>query len=140
MSRLPLLPLLLILSCTALTSCNLIPYKRQTLVLATDPPGASIWIDGEESGWVTPATLDLPECNDYGIEFRYPGYQSEARYLDNDGYWWSMLWREMYTHEGTWRFPFWLGIGDFFIPFKRTRFQSPSRVFIELRRQADIRT
>lgn len=135
-----LLPLLLGLSLFA--SCNgaqinLDPVRGRPLVLASDPPGARVLIDSKDSGWVTPCALDLDEGNSYLVEFSYPGYESALRLLDDSAQSWAILWREMYTNEGVWHFPLWLGFEDFILPVKFVRGQSPSRIFVRLKRSAD---
>lgn len=116
---------------------NLDPVRGRPLVLTSDPPGARVSVDDRDSGWVTPCTLDLDEGDDYKIDFEYPGYQTATRYLTDGAETWVILWREMYTHEGTWRFPLWLGLEDFLLPIKRVRAQYPSRIFVRLKRSAD---
>ena len=139
LSRLAVLCLCL---AAVLSSCATAPVRlhlrtNRPLVLATDPPGARVRIDGRDSGWVTPCVLRLEQGESYRIEFSYPGYRTASRALVPESDTWTLLWAEMYTHEGTWRFPLWLGIEDFLIPIKYERGQSPSRVFVRMKRSAD---
>ncbi len=116
------------------TSCSLLPYRRPVLLIASDPPGATIVVNGADSGWVTPCNLDLDVGRSHTIELRRPGYEPSIRLLEPDGDTWVILWKEMYNRDGVWRFPLWLGISDFLIPVKRERFNSPARLYVELHR------
>lgn len=116
---------------------NFDPVRGKPLALATDPPGARVLISGRDSGWVTPCVLDLDEARSYLIEFDYPGYEPARRVLYDSTDTWVILWQEMYTNEGVWRFPLWLGFEDFFLGVKVVRGQAPSRIFVRLRRTAD---
>ncbi len=116
---------------------NFDPVSGRPLALSSDPPGARIAINNEDSGWVTPCVLDVDEGRSHVVQFTYPGYEPAIRILDNSYEYWTVLWREMYTHEGVWRFPLWLGFEDFLLPVKFERGQSPSRVFVRLKRSAD---
>ena len=134
--RLALAALTLLCGCNG-APINLDPVRGRPLVFASDPPGARVTIDNRDSGWVTPCVLDLPEGDSYLVEFNYPGYEPALRLLDDDRDVWVVLWREMYVHEGVWRFPLWLGFEDFLLPVKVVRAQAPSRVFVRLERSAD---
>ena len=127
----------LVASCTSSPPINLDPVRGKPLVLASDPPGARVLIDSRDSGWVTPCVLDLEEDNSYLVEFVYPGYITSRRLLDNSTDTWAVLWQEMYTNENVWRFPLWLGFEDFILGVKVLRGQSPSRIYVRLKRSAD---
>ena len=143
LSKLSLLALGTVLATSLLSGCattapiNLDPVRGKPLVLASDPPGARILIDGRDSGWVTPCVLDLEESNSYLVEFSYPGYMTSRRILDDSTDTWAVLWQEMYTNEEVWRFPLWLGFEDFLLGVKVVRGQSPSRIFVRMKRSAD---
>ena len=86
---------------------------------------------------MTPCVLDLDEARSYLVEFVYPGYEPARRVLYDSTDTWAILWQEMYTNEGVWRFPLWLGFEDFFLGIKVVRGQAPSRIFVRLKRSAD---
>ena len=131
-----LLGLALLASCHG-PPINLDPVRGRPLVFTSDPPGARVSIDNQDSGWVTPCVLDLDEGDSYLVEFSYPGYEPALRLLDDTRDTWVILWDEMYTNEGVWRFPLWLGFEDFLLPIKIVKAQSPSRIFVRLKRTAD---
>lgn len=50
---------------------------QATLVITSQPPGAAIKVDGQDSGKVTPAELPLTR-GDHTLEFSLPGYQKAS--------------------------------------------------------------
>ncbi|MCE9573737.1 MAG: PEGA domain-containing protein, partial [Deltaproteobacteria bacterium] len=53
-----------------------------TLEIASTPPGAAIFIGGEPTGLVTPATLTGVGPGDLEVRVELPGHQPSARVLD----------------------------------------------------------
>lgn len=118
------------------SGCSLFGGARK-VVLASDPPGATVEVDGRDSGFVTPCVLALDASDPVRVEFLYPGYQSARRVLVPDWRMQALLWEEMYIRSGLWRFPLWLNTKDFFVPIKVRRSLSPNRVHVRLERSAD---
>lgn len=106
-------------------------------IFATDPPGALVIVNGEDSGFVTPCAMDL-SSDPHVIEFTLPGYASATRKTYPEKQRYAVLYREWISNTDTWRFPFWLNVEDLFVPIKIISTQSPQRIFVRLRRQADI--
>ena len=48
---------------------------------SSDPAGARILVDGQDSGFVTPCQIELPNEPLRRIDFVLPGYQSATRFL-----------------------------------------------------------
>lgn len=118
----------------ALGSCKA-PHPIQ---FASDPPGASVLVDGVDTGFVTPCMLDIPDEDSRRVDIRLTGYQPATRYLTLQRGGELVYWRDSITRLETWRFPLWLGSEDFFIPYKRRGGESPARVYVRLRREADL--
>ncbi|HIF40924.1 MAG TPA: PEGA domain-containing protein [Planctomycetes bacterium] len=106
------------------------------------PAGAAILVDGEDSGFVTPALLDLPDPEDSRIEFVLEGYQTAVRQLDDERQGELVFWSEATTSPRKWNFPLFLPYTDFFFFYKRASAsrleqQVRGRIFVRLRRSSD---
>ena len=122
-----------ILSFLALASCGTTPPVH----IATDPPGATVVVDGKDTGFITPCTLDLSDRSFRQIDMLLPGYRRASRLVidrDRQEY---VLWRDATAQYRTWRLPIWLGWSDFFWPIKDLGGPSPNRIFVRLHRQSD---
>jgi hypothetical protein len=106
-------------------------------VFATDPPGARVIINGQDSGFVTPCNIAL-SGDTHEIDFALPGYATANRTMRPVKQRYSVLYREWISHYNTWKFLFWLSIEDVFVPIKTISKKSPQRLFVRLRRQADV--
>jgi hypothetical protein len=125
MLRLPLLALLL-----ACLSCGAV----RPVHFSSEPPGARLLVDGEDSGFVTPVALDLVDRKLRTVEFVLPGYATATRFLTLQDRSELVLWKDSQLTARVWRFPFWLNTEDFFIPLKDYSGESPARVFVRLQR------
>jgi hypothetical protein len=133
----PALPLALA-AAALLPGCVLLAPDR-AVVLSTEPPGASVVVDGRDSGFVTPCELDLGTDETRRIDFELPGFRTESRILTPDNEVYSVLWREMNVGVQTWHFPLFLGLLDFFVPVKWTDTLAPGRIHVQLDRLADAK-
>jgi hypothetical protein len=120
----------------SMSGCSLLASNR-AVVLSTAPPGASVFVDGRNIGFVTPCQVQLDIDADVRLDFEIPGFKRETRFLTSDDEVYSILWREMYVGEQTWRFPLWLPLKDVLVPVKWTETHSPGRVHVVLDRLAD---
>lgn len=123
-----LAPLLLALVC----ACS----APRPVHFSSSPPGASVHVDGEDSGLVTPCLIDLEETSTRRVEFVLPGYQTEVRTLRHEDRSELVFWREA-AKVGAWNFPLWLPAEDFFLPRKDLSGETPARLYVRLRREAD---
>lgn len=101
--------------------------------LSSDPPGARVLIDGADSGFVTPCTLDLDAGSIREVRLDLPGYVPAVRILADDSINWYVPWRDGNVGVSTWRFPLWLRIQELFAPIERNSGKMPGRVFVRLR-------
>ena len=104
---------------------------------SSSPPGVEVHIDGQDSGFVTPCLMDLEDGPTRQVDFVLPGYVTETRtvaYAERKD---LVYWREASGNLATWNFPLWLGSEDFFFPKKNTSGESPARLYVRMRRQAD---
>lgn len=121
----------------ALEACQLLP-KDADVTFASDPPGARILIDGQDTGFVTPCCMALERNDDTRLDIKLPGYVTATRFLTPDHQVYTMLWREMIVSRRTFRFPLWLNVRDFFVPIKYDKTMAPGRIFVRLERSADL--
>ena len=92
-----------------------------------------MYIDGRDSGWVTPAYLDL-EHERQRIDVVLEGYDPATVVVAPGGeHYYVVLWNEGYINHNTWRFPLWLNYEDALGPVKLSRHLHPSRIFVTLR-------
>lgn len=119
-----------------LPACSMLAPNR-AVALSTNPPGATVLVDGRNSGFVTPCQIQLDIDEDVRLDFEAPGFRPETRYLTPDDAVYSILWTEMYVGPQTWQFPLWLPFGDFLAPVKWTEGHAPGRVHVDLDRLSD---
>lgn len=105
---------------------------------ASDPAGARILVDGKDSGFVTPALLQL-EREPQTVRFELDGYVPAERDLKPGKRRSTLYWREMSVSYRTWHFPLWLNRDDTFTPYKVDKSLMPNRLFVRLKREADER-
>jgi len=110
---------------------------NRAVLLSSTPPGATIKMDGRNIGFVTPCQLALDIDDDVRLDFELPGFKPETRFLTPDDEVYSILWREMYVGEQTWRFPLFLPLKDFLVPVKWTETHAPGRLHVSLDRLSD---
>ena len=127
--------LLLALSCLGLTACVGYP-QSPGISVTTDPPGARVLLNGRDTGFLTPAYLDLGG-NDARVDMELEGYQPATRLVRTRSEWDSTHWSEMELGPGTWRFPLWVDYDDFFAMWRWVGSYAPTRIFVRLRLEGD---
>lgn len=105
--------------------------------LSSTPPGASVFVNGANSGFTTPCVISLDKDANHEVALVLDGYVTAERSIVNDPTYETILWREMSVLPKTWRFPLWLNLEDFFVPVKRKFLLKPSRVYVRLDRSSD---
>jgi PEGA domain len=124
-------------ACALLVGASCQTVERP-ISFSSDPPGARVVIDGHDSGFVTPCLLQL-ERERTAVRFELDGYKPEDRVLRPDMRRGTLFWREMSVSYRTWNFPLWLNRDDFLTPYKRDKSLVPNRLFVRLKREADVR-
>ncbi len=122
---------LLALSCLGLTGCFGVKHSPG-IRLATDPPGARVLLNGKDTGFMTPAFLDLRGDN-ARVDMELDGYQTATRLVRSTSHLSSIHWSEMELGPSTWRFPLWVDYDDFFTMWRFVTIYEPTRVFVRLR-------
>ena len=133
---LPKRPSRLLPAALALLTCACAVTKPS--VFSSDPPGAKVIVDGVDSGFVTPCAISLPDVEQQVVDLEVPGYETASRVITNEETEYWILFREMTVGPQTWRFPLWLNFFEALRPQKVVAVRKPGRVFVRLRRQADL--
>jgi len=107
--------------------------KPAGVALSTTPPGASVIVDGMDSGFATPVILDFDEDESHRVEFELDGYRTAGLYLMPNRRWMLVPYRDTSRAPRVWRFPLWLPLGEFLMPLRTNTALSPSRIHIRLR-------
>ena len=110
---------------------------------ATEPPGARVMIDGQDSGWVTPCQIALDLDRTHQVSLELDGYAPFAlelvpSYRRNVVDWYLGATGNASTRRGgqsTIRFPLFLPTQDLIYPFRVNKALLPARVFARLRPQ-----
>jgi len=109
------------------------PTAPPGVMVASEPPGARILVNGRDSGWVTPAHLGL-EQERQRLDIVLDGYRPATIVVQPGGQRYYLIhWDEAYASYNTWRFPLWLNFEDGLAPFKLARSLRPARIFVPLR-------
>jgi PEGA domain-containing protein len=62
-------------------ACSLFGPHSQTITVSSSPPGASVYVNGENVG-TTPLRTKVPRREELLVEVRKPGYQTAYRTAD----------------------------------------------------------
>jgi hypothetical protein len=128
--------LTLALCLPALVSC--ITYTETVAIhFSSDPPGADVVVDGVPSGFATPCMIAL-EKEEQIVTFEKVGYQIPARRLYPDPHTETWFWAEATVGPHTFDFPTFINLDDFLQPVVTKNELVPGRVFVRLRRLADL--
>jgi hypothetical protein len=123
---------LLALALAALAAC-VAPVAPPGVLVASEPAGARVYVDGRDSGWVTPAYLDLADERQQ-IDVVLEGYNPTTVVVEPGGErYYLILWDEAFLSHDTWHFPLWLNFEDGLAPIKLSRHLQPCRIFVPLR-------
>lgn len=107
------------------------------VLLATEPQGVVVMVNGESSGFVTPCMIGLSLERPHRVDLVLEGYVPETRLIIPGGYEEAILWHEMNIGHRNWRWPLWLNIDDFFVPVRTKAPLQPWRIFVRMKRSVD---
>ncbi|HMQ23942.1 MAG TPA: PEGA domain-containing protein, partial [Planctomycetota bacterium] len=104
--------------CLALPSCLWIEGDTRVFV-TSDPAGADILVDGQDTGLTTPAKVDLDGLfgDDHRIQVQKVGFEPEERVVTHFRAWNTSKWNDGATDWSTIAFPLFWTVGDLLFPF-----------------------
>lgn len=129
----------LALGCTSATKTPIeFAYNTSSpgVSLSSQPPGARVLIDGEDSGFFTPCVLALDRDEKQRVRFELPGYEPALRVLEPNTRRTYIPWSDGDLGSARWRFPLFLPLGAVLVPLKVDDSHSPWRVHVKLRLSA----
>lgn len=104
--------------------------------LSSTPPGARVDIDGEFSGFVTPARIDLATDDWHVVGVTLEGYEPQTRLVGPGTRLVAVDWREATAGIGdSFRFPLLMPF-ESILPFTVEARSEPQRLHFHLRRRA----
>lgn len=126
---------LLLLCLLPVGACTWFKSNQEVLV-TSDPAGASIFIDGLDTGYTTPHTLRIAGNfgSDHELELRREGYRPARRHLYQytEGY--TSRWIDGASGPQLPPLPLFWTAGDFFFPFGVRGAIVPGELFVKLYR------
>lgn len=122
-----------VLSSVALALAGCLAQRPQPgLLIATSPPGARLYVDGADSGFVTPAWIAVPANDWHRLDVSLSGYEPESRLVSPNRRLYAISWTKGWIGLSTWWFPLFLPLEDFFLPVRVDTSAAPSRIHIQL--------
>ncbi|HUR29660.1 MAG TPA: PEGA domain-containing protein [Planctomycetota bacterium] len=115
----------------ATATINAFPESRGIMV-ASQPVGARVLVDGRDSGFATPCCLAI-DRKKQRIDLVLDGYQPASRVVTDDDRTYLIYWDEAYLGPNTYRFPTFLNFYDGWVPVRFEQTYSPERLFVRLR-------
>lgn len=101
--------------------------------LSTSPPGARVYVDSVDSGFITPCALDLGQDDPHVVRFELPGYEPAARTLVPGERRRLATWSESDGWPRRFGFPVFLNFMAFWFPIERDRSLQSPRIHVNLR-------
>jgi PEGA domain len=117
--------------CLGLGGC-LFQRSQPGLLIATHPPGARLFVDGADSGFVTPAWIEVPSNDWHRLDVSLPGYEPQSRLVSPHKRVHAIPWTKGWIGVHTWWFPLLLPAEDFFFPVRVDDSLAPKRLHIQL--------
>ncbi len=100
--------------------------------ISTTPPGARLFVDGLDSGFLTPAAVDLPGGGSHRLDVRLAGYRTASRIVVPSSPVRTIPWTSGYIGPTSFWFPLFLSVPELLVPFRMDDGFSPERLHILL--------
>lgn len=126
------LMLALVLPCAACTWFK----DNQEVLITSEPPGAQIWLNGEDTGETTPKAMDVAANfgSDHLLELKKKGYRTEQRVLYQHTRGYTSRWIDGGSTPGLPPLPLFWTLGDVFFPFAVRGAVVPGELYVKLYR------
>lgn len=131
--RAPSLARAALLAAVALCPSCIANKSLPGVTLHSTPAGAQVFIDGEDTGFVTPCAIALDEEEVHLIEVRMEGYETVRRRVHPGGTLDLVYFRDADRWPRYWPNPVLLPFEDVWFPVKRNDSLRPSRLHVRLR-------
>ncbi len=131
---------LLLALCVCAASCTW--FRRNSEVLITsEPPGARILLDGEDTGETTPHAFDIANNfgGDHALELQKDGYRPERRLLRQYTRGYTSRWIDGAGPPDLPPWPLDWTLGDWIFPFGVKGAIVPGEVYVRLYREDEPR-
>lgn len=131
--RHPFLLLLLALLAGPLAGCFSVRSDHDVLI-SSEPPGAQIFLDGENTGLTTPAMVSWGWWfgSDHDVVLKKAGYRDASRHLYHHHRQRTSMWIDGVAGVDVWAFPIFWTTSDFLIPIGVFRGYSADEVLVQL--------
>jgi hypothetical protein len=108
--------------------------------LTSDPPGAEVALDGQDTGLTTPTILDLGALvpSDHQVTISKEGYDRETRTVIHHKILYTSAWQDGVVGPEVPPFPLWFTFGDFFAPFGVHWQYEPHELHVKLYRKGEF--
>ena len=115
-----------------LSACTYVHGDSRVLV-TSEPPGADILVDGEDTGFTTPTMLDLGAFfgDSHVVTVQMDGFEPETREVVHRRIWRGSRWIDG-TDLRVFAFPLHWTFGDFFTPLEVEFLYVPAELYIVL--------
>jgi hypothetical protein len=101
---------------------------------ASEPPGARVQVDGQDSGWITPCLIALDTDESHVVTLALDGYESREIRLEPLDRTMIIDWEQGVAGlKSSVVFPLLMPMQDLLLPFRNSSALAPGRVFVRLR-------
>lgn len=126
------------LAAAALCGCTWVSGDHRVLV-TSEPAGARILVDGEDTGHTTPSMVDLGALlgTDHNITVRKKGFAPEERRVVHYTTAYTARWIDGAADVGLWTFPLFWPLGDWVLPVGVRYVYVPHELYVRLYREGE---
>lgn len=118
----------------ALGGASCVTVTPPGTAFASEPPGARVHVDGQDTGWVTPCQIALDLDRSHVVTVALAGYVPREIRLEASRRTRVVDWDQAVVGMGSsTHFPILMPIGDFLFPVREDWNLAPGRVFVRLR-------